>query len=368
MKRGLVVLDPAEMPAAEWQDRVTGLQGELSAERIDVALIYGDVFASDDIAYLTNLCIYWNEGLLAVPATGDPVFLTKLSPRVHPWMKRISTVSRIESGKDFGLLAARLLGDLPTGTVGLVDAALWPASVVDEVRTALPGWELRELGGLVRDRRAVASEHEQALLRTGGEIVGRAADQAVGDGLDGFGRVSVVERVVRGAGFLDAQITRSSTSDGVESVQVTGQFRTGWLHAARFAGSAAWTLALDDALAAAVSAAKAGASVESLAEAAGPALAALPEGANAQVGWVNQADLSSRGEYRSRTGGLAAGQVGAVTVDVLFADGGYAAVADTVLITSGHAQSLTGTRDTSDTTNTTDTTGTTDSVTGRAFT
>ncbi|HMG61366.1 MAG TPA: hypothetical protein VK599_00310, partial [Streptosporangiaceae bacterium] len=155
------------------------------------------------------------------------------------------------------------------------------------------------------------------------------------------------------AGFLDVQVTRSSTSDGVECVQVTGQFRTGWLHAARFAGSAAWTLALDDALAAAVSAAKAGASVEDLAEAAGPALAALPEGANAQVGWVNQADLSSRGEYRSRTGIMAAGQVGAVTVDVLFADGGYAAVADTVLITSGEAQSLTGT---------------TGSVTGRAFT
>ena len=30
-----------------------------------------------------------------------------------------------------------------------------------------------------------------------------------------------------------------------------------------------------------------------------------------------------------------------MTVDVLFADGGYAAVADTVLITSGAAQSLT---------------------------
>ena len=260
MKRGLVVLDPAEMPAAEWQERVTALQGSLAAEQVDVALIYGDVYASDDIAYLTNLCIYWNEGMLAVPATGDPVFLTKLSPRVHPWMKRISTVSRIESGKNFGALAAKLLGAQPAGTVGLVDAALWPASVVEEVRAALPGWQVRELGGLVRERRAVASEHELALLRTGGEVVGRAADEAVRDGLSGFDRVSVVERVVRGAGFLDVQVNRSSTSDGVDSVRVTGQFRTGWLHATRLTGSAAWTLALDDALAAAVSAAKAGAS------------------------------------------------------------------------------------------------------------
>ncbi|WP_030897414.1 aminopeptidase P family N-terminal domain-containing protein [Streptomyces sp. NRRL F-5126] len=341
MKRGLVVLDPAEVPEGEWRGRVAALQDTLAAEQVDVGLVYGDVYASDDIAYLTNLCVYWNEGVLAVPATGDPVFLTKLSPRVHPWMRRVSTVSRIESGKDFGALAAKLLDGAPAGTVGLVDAALWPAHVAEQVRAALPGWRVRDLGGLVRERRTVASAREVALLRTGGEVVGRAADEAVRDGLGGFERVSVAERVVRGAGFLDVQVGRSSTADGVECVRVTGQFRTGWLQAGRLAGSAPWTLALDDALAAAVSAARAGASPGDLAKAASPALEGLPEGADAQVGWVNQSDLSSGGEYRAEVESLAPGNVGAVTVDVLFADGGYAAVADTVLITSGAARRLT---------------------------
>lgn len=354
MKRGLVVLDPAEVPESEWRGRVEALQQALTAGGIDIALVYGDVYASDDIAYLTNLCVYWNEGVLAVPAAADPVFLTKLSPRVQPWMKRVSTVTRIESGKNFGALAAKLLGELPAGTVGLVDAALWPASVVEEVRAALPGWQVRELDGLVRERRVVASVRELALLREGAEVVAGAAEAAVRGELSTFERVSVVERLVRGAGFLDVQVNTTATSDGVECVQVTGQFRTGWLHASRLTaapdGAPAWAAALREALGAAVAAATAGADGDALSAAARTALSGLPEGTNAQVSWVNQADLSSGGEYRSRAETLKEGSVVAITVDVLFADGGYAAVADTVLVTSGAPATLT----------TTGTTGTTE--------
>ncbi|MFG2579513.1 hypothetical protein [Streptomyces malaysiensis] len=349
MKRGLVVLDPAEVPADEWQARTAAVQADLAAQGVDVALVYGDVFASDDIAHLTNLCIYWNEGMLAVPASGETVFLTKLSPRVHPWMRRISTVERIESGRSFGALVTKLLGERPAGTVGLADAARWPAAIVDEVRAALPGWQVRELPGLVGDRRAVVSEHELALLRTGAEVVGRAAREACGAGLTPFARTATVERIVRGAGFLDVQTNTTQAPDGVVGVQVTGQYRTGWLHAARLAGAedSAWAGTLRAALDAAVDAAGAGATGETLAEAAAPALAKLPEGTDAQVRWVNQTDLASAGEYRRRAASdpLPAGAVVAVTVDVLFAAGDYAALADTVLVTEGGARNLTGTHE-----------------------
>jgi Xaa-Pro aminopeptidase len=349
VKRGLVVLDPAEVPASEWQARTDTLQTRLAAEGVDFALVYGDVFASDDIAYLTNLCIYWNEGMLAVPASGENVFLTKLSPRVHPWMRRISTVERIESGKSFGALVTKLLEEHPKVTVGLVDAPRWPAAVIDEVRAALPGRRVRELPSLVRDQRAVASGHELALLRRGAEVVGRAAEQATADGsgLDPYGRTAVVERIVRGAGFLDVQVNTCEAPDGVACLQVTGQFRTGWLHASRLAETTgkAWPGALRDALDAAVRGARAGATLETLGAAASPALAGLPEGADARVSWVNQADLASAGEYRGRAADepLVSGAVVAVTVDVLFEAGGYAALADTVLVTPAGSDNLTRT-------------------------
>ncbi|MCA1218718.1 aminopeptidase P family N-terminal domain-containing protein [Streptomyces sp. 8L] len=351
MKRGLVVLDPAEVSESEWLGRTAGLRERLAREGVDVALVYGDVFASDDIAYLTNLCIYWNEGMLAVPAAGAavgtevPVFLTKLSPRVHPWMKRVSTVERIESGRSFGALVAKLLGASPAGTLGLIDAPLWPASVAEEVRAALPGWEVRELPGLVREQRAVVSRAELALLREGARVVARGAEQATAGGLDLYGRTATVERVVRGAGFLDVQVNTAQAPDDVTCVQVSGQFRTGWLHASRLAGSAAWTAPLGEALDAAVAAVAAGVTGDALSAAASDALARLPEGADAQVRWVNQGDLASGGEYCGHRGDepLVPGSVVAVTVDVLFAAGGYAALADTVLVTPDGGERLTRT-------------------------
>ena len=76
MKRGLVVRDAEEIADSEWAARVGALQSELAAAGVDIALIYNDVSRGDDIGYLTNLCIYWNEGVLAVPATGEPAMLT----------------------------------------------------------------------------------------------------------------------------------------------------------------------------------------------------------------------------------------------------------------------------------------------------
>lgn len=347
MKRGLVLLDPAEVPGWEWRRRIGAVTERLDTEGIDVALVYGDVSRSDDIGYLTNLCIYWNEGVLAVPVDGEPVFLTKLSPRVHPWMRRVSTVTEIRSGRNLPELVAKFLSDRPQGTVGLVDAALWPAAVVREIAAAVPGWSVRELGGLVREQRIVPAEPELALLRHGGRVLARAAAQACGAGLPAPARIAVVERCLRRAGFLDVLANSFASTDGVTSVGVTGQYRTGWLHAARLAGTGdaagGWPAALRAALAAAIDAAEPGRTGADLLAAVRGALVGLPAGASGWVSWVNQADLATGGEYAGQTPDtpLVAGSVVAIAVDVLFADGGYATVADTVLIGAGGAEPLT---------------------------
>ena len=205
MKRGLVLFDPAEIPADEWRGRVAAVQRELAASGTDVALIYGDVSRSDDIAYLTNLCVYWNEGILAVPAHGDPVFLTKLSPRVHPWMRLISTVTEIRSGRSFAELVATFLGPGDGGTVGLVEAELWPAAVAAEIRQALADREVRPLGGLVRALRQVPSPAEVALLS---RAAASLADTAAG----ASGPRPHRQRTGRGRPSADCAATASSTS------------------------------------------------------------------------------------------------------------------------------------------------------------
>jgi Xaa-Pro aminopeptidase len=336
MKRGLVLFDPAEITAEEWRGRVAAVQRELAASGIDVALIYGDVSRSDDIAYLTNLCVYWNEGILAVPAHGDPVFLTKLSPRVHPWMRLISTVTEIRSGRGLAELAAAFLGPGDGGTVGLIEAELWPAAVSAEIRQALAGWEVRPLAGLVRALRQVPSPAEVALLgRAAASLADTAADAAA-PGLSDGERVAVAERRLRGDGFLDVLVDQARTGDGVTSVQITAQYRYLWLQASRVAATAgpvAWAGPLRQAIGAAVTAAVPGATATDLDEAARPALGRLPAGATSDVRWVHHGDLATNGEYADYPSGLPipAGSVVVVDIDVRFADGTHAAVAETVL-------------------------------------
>jgi hypothetical protein len=344
MKRGLVILDPDEVPESEWDERLAAVRADLAAEGVDVALVYGDTYSSDDIAYLTNLCIYWNEGMMAIRPQGPPVLLTKLSPRVFPWMRLTSKAEDIRSGRTFGALVSGLLEEpgAVAGTVGLVGAARWPASVVEEVTAALPGWTVRPLGPVIRDRRAVPSGAEEALLRTASSALDVAAGDAARAGISSVERVSTLERLLRGAGFLDVRVATAAASDGTESVQVTGQYRTVWTHVARVADGPsrpAVTAVLD----AAIGAVTAGAPVSGLAAAAGPAIEGLPPDAHVDVRWIDQADLATFGEYARGDAGLKEGAIGAVVVEVVFADGGFLTAAETVQVTGGGAERLTAT-------------------------
>ncbi|HEY1700199.1 MAG TPA: hypothetical protein VGG75_10855 [Trebonia sp.] len=352
MKRGLVKLDPAETPESERLERIAALQRSMFAEGIDVALIYGDVSRSDDIGYLTNLCIYWNEGILAVPAAGDPVFLTKLSPRVFGWMRLVSTVTDIRSGRKFGDLVSKLLtgdeqlpGSSDQSVIGLVGADLWPASVADEIRQALPGRHVREVGDIAREARLAPSGPELALLRRGGVLLGRALGPAAADGLTRNARIAAAERGLRGEGFLDVFARAEEAPDGFLSLQVTGQFRHLWLHASRLVGGPGpdWPAALARGLAAAVAAARPGVSADELTAAAGPALASLPPGIAARVRWTHQADMATGGEYLRYPADLPIplGAAVVITVDAEFGDGRHAAVADTVAVTDNGTESLT---------------------------
>jgi hypothetical protein len=352
MKRGLVQRDPNEISDAEWAGRTTALQAELDRAGLDLALVYGDVFRSDDIGYLTNLCIYWNEGILAVPREGESAFLTKLSPRVQTWMRKVSTVNDLRSGRSFTQLLSEFVADRPAGTVGFVDAALWPAGTLAELREALSGWEVRLLGPVVGARRDAPTAAEVALLRQAGSILAGVIDSAGSDERTMAERVADVELALRSNGFTDVYVHPESASGGLSSLEVFGQYRNLWVCAGRAyadgagaGGSEAAQIqaALDAAAVAASAAARAGATESVLTGAAREHLAALPADAVATIRSVNQADLNTRGELHAHdeAAPLADGSVVAVFAEVCLADGTSASVVDTVLVTSERGESLT---------------------------
>ena len=350
MKRGLVVRDRSEIADAEWDGRVDAVQSVMAEQGLDFVLVYGDVFRSDDIGYLTNLCIYWNEGVVAVPAHGPPLFLTKLSQRVHSWMRLTSTMTDLRSGKTFGDLVTGLVAEGGTGTLGLVDADLWPASIVDEIREAIPGWDLRMLGSLVRDQRAIPSPAELALLRTGAAILSNAVDTASAPGLSTTERIASLERDIRGGGFTDVAIQTDLTDDGLLSLQVSGEYRHGWPHASRLVATEGPTPLLHllpAALAAAIRSVRPGVDWDTLTAAAERELVGLPDDAVWELRCVNQADMATNGELLAAAHHRRAPEVGEAVVlslEVLHSGAARSVVAETILISADGAEPLTITK------------------------
>lgn len=339
MKRGLVVLDPAEIPTAEWGERVRAVQAELRAAGVDVALVYNDVSRGDDIGYLTNLVIYWNEGMLAIPVEGEATLLTKLSKRVFSWMQKTSVLEDLRSGQTLGKLVAGYVADRPAGTIGFIDADLWPAAYVEEIAAAVPEWTTVELGPLVRDARKILSPAELGVIRSAAGVLRDALAAAGTGGLDMRGRMGALESVARHGGFTDV-LPRGTEADGHVTIEAAGEYRQSWLLTGRTYGDAAFLGSLADAQRAALAAIGPGVAWSKV-EAAALAALALPDGATAVVTWSSQADFANRGELRPTSpAGPAAGEVAALQLEVIEEGGRRSVLTDTFLTALGGAELL----------------------------
>ncbi len=341
MKRGLVVFDHDEVTEKEWHARTARVQAEIRSAGVDLALIYNDVSRGDDIGYLSNLVIYWNEGVLAIPAEGELTLLTKLSMRVFPWMKRNSTLTDLRSGRAFGGLVADYAAGREAGRIGLIDIDLWPASIVDEISAAMPGWEIEPLGPIVRDQRSIPSPAELALLREGAAVLRDALESATATGLEPRERVAALEKTARGGGFAD--ILFRSAEDGAHvTVEAAGEYRHGWLLIGRTFGDEPWLDALSRAQRAALDALTAASAWADVEAAALAALDGIPDDAVASIRWISQADFATGGELQPRPAqGPAAGEVAAIVLEVVDTAGIRTVLTDTVLVTGDGVDPLT---------------------------
>jgi hypothetical protein len=347
VKRGLVVLDPAEVAPEEYATRQRALQQVLRDAGLRAALIYGDVERSGDVSYLTGLCIYWNEGLLLVPADGEAVFLTKLSQRVHSWMQASSVARDLRSGGDLAALVARALEARSPGALGLVDGDWWPAPLVDALQQRLPGWTWQDMGAVVRRERCRPSAAESALLRRGASVGSAALTAAAGAGLTPAERAGLAERSARLAGVEDVALTCEALPGGGAYLEVLSEFRGYWTQVSRLLGlpttEPAWAAGLRRAHDAAAARLAPGADLEGLRAAAGWALAGA-----GLAGWrlelVQHPDLETRGERRlpaEVAAPVAAGQVVGLSLAADLPGGGRAVLADTYALATGGAECLT---------------------------
>jgi Xaa-Pro aminopeptidase len=344
VKRGLVVLDPAEIPPGELEQRVGALQAELRARGLAAALVYADVYHSGDLGYLSNICLYWNEALLAVPADGRAALLTKLSPRVANWWRATSNLEDFRSGRVLAKLAEGFLAEQGPGGVGLVELDWWPDSLVTDLTAAAGGREITDLGSVVRRRRQAPSPAEAELLRQAAALTARSVAAALDGGLSNFERSGKAELTARMGGAEDVNVYCHSSGADADTVEVVSEYRGYWTGASRVLakGDPGWAGPLAAGYQAAAAALTVGATPAAVRDAGRAALAAL--GSDAWIDLVQHTDLETDGGYRYQADGaapLADGAVVTLRVELGLADGSTAVLADTYQAGSTTAACLT---------------------------
>lgn len=344
MKRGLVVLDPAEIPPGELEQRVGALQAELKSRGLAAAIVYADVYHSGDLGYLSNICLYWNEALLAVPAEGSPALLTKLSPRVANWWRATSQLEDFRSGRVLGKLVEDFLAEQAPGGVGLVELDWWPDSVAADVTAAAAGREISDLGSVVRRRRQASSPAEAELLRRAAAVTAESVSVALDGALSNFERAGKAELAARMGGVEDVNLYCHSSGPDADTVEVVSEYRGYWTGAARVLakGDPRWAAPLAAGYRAAAAALASGVTPAAVRDAGGDALA--PLGPGARVDLIQHTDLETDGGYRYPADAaepLADGAVVTLRVELGLPDGSTAVLADTYQAGPGTADCLT---------------------------
>jgi hypothetical protein len=343
MKRGMVLLDSDEASVQELKGRVIRLQKSLQQQGIDLALIYGDVYHSSDISYLSNICIYWNEGMLAVPATGDPAFLTKLSPRVQPWMRAFSILKDLRSGPNFAALVSQFVEDKPAGKIGLVEMDWWPASVIEQLQEKLPNWKFQDIGQIVKQVRQNPSDSEIKFLEASAGISEKAIDFPDAS-LTTHERAGKAELIARMSGVEDVFVYSYPTTDKADTIEVYSEYRGYWTAASRIISKAEpdWMPMMAEAYEAMRKTLTAGVDLGKLRAAASKVLDGK------EIFWeadlIHHTDLETQGDYRlpgEESHPVQEGSVVALRLVFTIADGNQAVLTDTFLILKNGATCLT---------------------------
>lgn len=193
------------VPGREIDRRIDRLQLLLQETPLDGALILDPV----NMYYCTGTI---QQGVVFVPAAGEPVFLVR---RSLERAQRESPLGRVLPLKGFSRLPATLadLG-LASSRLGIVEASL-PLALFRTLATAFCEASFTDISGLVARARAVKSEYELALIRKAGELhheVYAAIPAMIREGISEWELGAMIHREMMARGYTG--ITRIAAFGG----------------------------------------------------------------------------------------------------------------------------------------------------------
>lgn len=179
MKRGLIEWDRAQLPGAEFQERLNQAQRAMGASDLDYLLIYADVDQAGAARFFTNYVPYWGNALLIIPAAGAPVLVTSLSKRVHQWIKEVSLLTDVRSSPDLARAAGNVITEqgVTRGAIGLAEAGAIPFSLRESLENIMSGFQFTDATQLVRQLRKVYGPAALSVVRKATQIAFQALEE-----------------------------------------------------------------------------------------------------------------------------------------------------------------------------------------------
>ncbi|HEX3506105.1 MAG TPA: aminopeptidase P family N-terminal domain-containing protein [Xanthobacteraceae bacterium] len=160
MRRGLMGWNEADLPLDALRQRLSRLQAGLNSEGLGGLVVYTNIARPAAASFLTGFTPYWSEGLLLVPASGEPVFATALSKRVSEWIRSVMPVGSIENTPQPAAAIRRKLVDADIGRLGVLELDLLPAAQAAALAGDDGAVSLEDATGLFRSVRIRADEVE----------------------------------------------------------------------------------------------------------------------------------------------------------------------------------------------------------------
>jgi hypothetical protein len=176
MRRGLVSWSREELPQAALDARVERLQRAMRAPGLAAVLAYGSFAQPAVVQWLSNFLPYWGDAMLAVFPEGQPVLLTALTRRVHPWIHAVSHTGEVVTAPRLGASVVALLDArvAPGERIGVIARDRLPWRVAMTLADSAHGHALVDASELFTGVRQPADPAELGLAARAASIAGSA--------------------------------------------------------------------------------------------------------------------------------------------------------------------------------------------------
>ena len=210
MRRGLMGWSETDLPQAVLRQRLSRLQAGLKAEGLGGVVLYTNIARPAAVSFLTGFTPYWSEGLLFVPASGEPVLAVALSKRVSGWIRSVMPIGSIENTPQPAAAIGRKLAEAGIRKLGVVELDMFPGAQADMLIECGNAVLLEDASALFRSARLHVDAAEIALVRRADDVARGCLARAC---LETFDRNDDARQVV-------ADIEARARLAGVEEVFV----------------------------------------------------------------------------------------------------------------------------------------------------